>query len=103
MISIAIACALIIYLFGYLDSPNYHGIAWAAKMICHQADQQPTHFYSCFAPSHAILIGTFICSRTLLPCVTCLVWQRVWTRWCSVKLKSPAKSKTPTRSRATPD
>jgi len=36
MISIAIACALIIYLFGYLDSPNYHGIAWAAKMICHR-------------------------------------------------------------------
>ena len=29
-------CALIIYLFGYLDSPNYHGIAWAAKMICHR-------------------------------------------------------------------
>jgi hypothetical protein len=36
MISIAIACALIIYLFGYLDSPNYRGIAWAAKMICHR-------------------------------------------------------------------
>jgi hypothetical protein len=34
MISISIACALIIYLFGYLDSPNDHGIARAAKMIC---------------------------------------------------------------------
>jgi hypothetical protein len=27
MISIAIACALIIYLFGYLDLPNDDGIA----------------------------------------------------------------------------
>jgi len=33
-IMISTACALIIYLFGYLDSPNYHGIAWAANMIC---------------------------------------------------------------------
>ena len=36
MITMSILWALIIYLFGYLDSPNYHGIAWAAKMICHR-------------------------------------------------------------------
>jgi hypothetical protein len=35
MISVAIACALIIYLFGgTVDSANDQGIAWAAKMMC---------------------------------------------------------------------
>jgi len=34
MISISIACALIIYLFGYLDSADGRGIASAAKLMC---------------------------------------------------------------------
>ena len=34
MTSISIACALIIYLFGYLDSADGRGIASAAKLMC---------------------------------------------------------------------
>ena len=34
MISISIACALIIYLFGYPDSADGRGIASAAKLMC---------------------------------------------------------------------
>jgi hypothetical protein len=42
MISISIACALIIYLFGYLDSADGRGIASAAKLMCRKASQQQT-------------------------------------------------------------
>jgi hypothetical protein len=34
MISISIACALIIYLFGCLDSVDGRGIASAVKLMC---------------------------------------------------------------------
>jgi hypothetical protein len=37
MITLSIACTLIISLFGgYLDSGNERGIAWAAKKMCHR-------------------------------------------------------------------
>src|SRR5258708_2479574 len=55
------------------------------------------------AVSGAIWIRTLIGTSAPLRCVTGYELPPVWTRWCSVKLKSPAKSKAPMRSLATPD
>ena len=42
MISISIACALIIYLFGYLDSADGRGIASASETHLPEASQRQT-------------------------------------------------------------